>query len=259
VNSRLKNLIRRSPVLFHLAKASQGALVGLRRAAWRASRQATFQRYLEAHPVRRLQLGCGEEPTRGWLNTDLAPRAPGVLFLDVTEPFPFPDASFTSVFSEHLIEHVPFDAGRHLLAEAFRVLQPGGVLRIATPDLGALAALFHGPLNPTQQDYLRWIATRFLGDPSRATPTHVLNHNVRAWGHVFLYDEPMLRGTLEAAGFQDIVRRRVGQSDDPALAGLERHGKIVADEGMVAFETMVFEAHKPALGATAAHEVRAAG
>jgi SAM-dependent methyltransferase len=255
VESAWKASLRRSPVLFHAAKSAQAALTALRRARWTAAREAEVARYLAAHPERRmLQIGTGELPTPGWLNTDFEPRAPGVIFLDAGRRFPLPGATFDAVFSEHVIEHLPFDAGATMLAESRRVLKPGGRIRIATPDLALLARLVaigagdaaaapgSAPGGATTERYLRWIAERFLGAASHATPVHVLNHNVRSWGHVFLYDEPTLRIALERAGFADVRRVPLGRSDLPWLSGLESHGRNMGEEELVAFETMVLEA-----------------
>src|SRR5919198_3592341 len=104
--------------------------------------------------LRTLHCGCAERLIRGWLNTDLIPitaadrssrSEPGLLarvdgerfFLqhDATEPFPIADASFDWVYAEQFIPVLtPFEAVA-LLAEARRLLKPGGLVRISTPDL----------------------------------------------------------------------------------------------------------------------------
>jgi ubiquinone/menaquinone biosynthesis C-methylase UbiE len=45
-----------------------------------------------------------------------------------------PDASLALVSAFHLVEHIPFDAVRDLIAEALRTLQPGGLLILETPN-----------------------------------------------------------------------------------------------------------------------------
>jgi SAM-dependent methyltransferase len=45
-----------------------------------------------------------------------------------------PDASLAMVSAFHVVEHVPFDMVRELMAEALRVLQPGGLLIFETPN-----------------------------------------------------------------------------------------------------------------------------
>ena len=52
---------------------------------------------------------------------------------------PFDDASFERVFIHALLEHAPDPAA--VLAEAARVLVPGGILGAATTDWGATLAL----------------------------------------------------------------------------------------------------------------------
>ncbi len=247
-----KSSIKRSPTLFYAAKSAQAAIIAFQRAAWTASRGTHVKQYLAAHPDRRLlQIGTGEIPTAGWLNTDIDPRAKGVTFLDGARRFPLPDRTFDAMYTEHVIEHIPFEAGAKMLAESRRVLKPGGSIRIATPDLALLARLVtthtsdERPADPTAQRYLGWIAERFLEDPAQATPVHVLNHNVRSWGHVFLYDEPTLRVALDRAGFTDIQRVGLGESEVDWLRGLETHGHAMGEQDLVAFETMVLEAKAP--------------
>jgi O-antigen chain-terminating methyltransferase len=46
----------------------------------------------------------------------------------------WPDASLTLVSAFHLIEHIPFDDVQELIAESLRVLRPGGLLIMETPN-----------------------------------------------------------------------------------------------------------------------------
>src|ERR1041384_7804425 len=101
---------------------------------WRAQRRT--QSFLASLRPRDLyvNLGCGYRPMKGWINVDHA-RGPEVQVVwDVTADLPFPDSSCSAIFSEHLIEHVGKDDAQHLLNECHRMLQPGGVLRLSTPD-----------------------------------------------------------------------------------------------------------------------------
>ncbi|MGH7725981.1 MAG: class I SAM-dependent methyltransferase [Candidatus Eiseniibacteriota bacterium] len=253
MESRWKAALVRMPVLYHLALAARESLRGLHRAGLVVARGPAIRRYLAAHPVRKLQVGCGEIANSGWLNADFAPRAPGVVFMDATRRFPFDDATFDYVFSEHLIEHIAYEDGLAFLAESRRVLRPGGRIRIATPDLARLAAMIApgatgttgAAEDPTARAYREWIAATCLFDPAKSAPAFVLNHNMRAWGHTFLYDEPTLRAALGQRGFTDIRRVEMGKSADPELVGLEMHGRIVGNETLVAWETMVIEAVCP--------------
>ena len=57
-----------------------------------------------------------------------------------------------------------------------------------------------------------------------------------------VYDDQTLRHSLETAGFVDVTEWPVGESDDPALVGLERHMRRAAEFN--AYETLVLEARK---------------
>jgi predicted SAM-dependent methyltransferase len=196
--------------------------------------------------TRKLQIGAGPTQTDEWLTTDiLAKLRKKTVYLDATARFPIPDAAMDYVFSEHMIEHIPYLAGRHMLAECMRVLKPGGAIRLATPDLRRMMALMGDDADKTMREYVAWSAGKFLEDGTPNTAIHVLNNQFRNYGHQFLYDEECLRDAMIKAGFVDIRRYKMGESDDTALRGVEKHGANVSNEAMMTFETLVLEARKP--------------
>ena len=202
--------------------------------------------YIGSHPVRKLHLGAGSAGAAGWLCTDLSPQSDAVVPLDAAKPFPIADGTFDYVFSEHMIEHMPWQAGSRMLDECFRVLKPGGTIRIATPDCAVLLALYKEPRDEASQRYIRWITDKALPGVDVYSPVFVINNAFRNWGHQFLYDEPVLTLALTRAGFVNVRRCRYGESHDPNLSNIESHGRNVGNEAMAAFETMVFEADRPA-------------
>lgn len=199
----------------------------------------------------KLHLGAGDNILDGWINTDIVTEFNNTQYLDVTQQFPFPDNSMEVVFSEHLIEHLEVIDAEKMLCECFRVLDKSGVLRIATPNLSALTVLFNSNIELTsiQQEYLDWITKKYIWDPSEyhifsSAPCYVLNNAMRNWGHKFLYDYDTLRDILIKNGFRNIVKCNVGTSYR-GLSGLEGHGKIIGNEQINSYETMVLEAIKP--------------
>lgn len=64
---------------------------------------------------------------------------------------PFADASLDGVISSEIIEHIPDEGGRHI-DELLRVLRPGGILVLGTPDYGGwqwpLIEWFYGKAAP---------------------------------------------------------------------------------------------------------------
>lgn len=52
-----------------------------------------------------------------------------------TPPIPAPDDSYPVVYADQVLEHMPgIDAARAFVAEALRVLKPGGVFFVVVPD-----------------------------------------------------------------------------------------------------------------------------
>jgi predicted SAM-dependent methyltransferase len=201
--------------------------------------------YLESHPIRKLQVGAGFTLLDGWLSTDIHPQYNGSAFLDATKPFPFEDGSLDYIYSEHMIEHVPWKDGLFMLRECRRVLKPGGAIRVATPDLRVLLDLYTNKEDPRIQQYIHWVTDRFLVGVRVYKSQFVINNAFRNWGHQFLYDAEVLTMALQEAGFEDIREMPSGQSEDPHLQGLECHNKGIQADEMTNFETIVFEARRP--------------
>jgi SAM-dependent methyltransferase len=128
-----------------------------------AQRQQIIDEYLATNQIKKLQIGAGTNPLTGWLNTDYEPTTNTMVFLNATKPFPFRDALFDYVFSEHMIEHISYKEGLFMMKEVFRVLKPGGKVWIATPDVKNIVGLFSLTKTPEQQKYIQWKVTENMG------------------------------------------------------------------------------------------------
>ena len=206
------------------------------------------ERYLQRHSVRKLQLGTGPNPLPGWLNSDLLPDTyteyrDKIVRLDAAKPFPFADMTFDYVFSEHQIEHISEPAGRAMVQECFRVLRPGGRIRIATPNLAVIVGLYRDSIDDLEQRYIEWVMNKFLAHVRSGNKRcYVINQMFTAYKHRFIYDYETLSAILTDAGFVDVVQLEPGRSDDSVLHGIEAHGRAIGDEEVNRFETLVVEA-----------------
>lgn len=211
----------------------------VKRLAMKLASKRRVREYLARHDRPKLQLGAAGRHIAGWLNTDIEPMAKGIVFVDGRKPFPFEDATFNYVFCEHFIEHLERDDGVSCMKEIHRCLKPGGVFRVATPDLSKFLGLFAADLDVAQERYLEQF--RDLLSLDGITPCRALNLVMHSWGHRYLYTREELSAALLQAGFSAIRSVEVGESGDEALRNLERHQEYCGEE-MTRFDTMVLEA-----------------
>jgi SAM-dependent methyltransferase len=92
--------------------------------------------------VRFLNLGCGHRFHPDWENVDFFPIAPNVRVHDLRKGIPYLDGTFDVVYHSHLLEHFPKQIAPSFLGECHRVLKPGGLIRVAVPDLEQIARLY---------------------------------------------------------------------------------------------------------------------
>ncbi len=143
---------------------------------------------------------------------------------------PIADRTVDVLYTSHMLEHLDRREGRAFLAEAKRVLRPGGVLRIAVPDLRKLV---DGYLATGDAD--DFVARTFMAverPVSLRGRLLLLLFGFRA--HRWMYDGPSLRRTLVDGGFRDVVVLKAGETGirDPGPLNLrEREAESVYVEG----------------------------
>lgn len=243
----LKNLLRK----LGLYEPTSLAWIWLRPRVGRVWRFATFKdlrlirNYMTRQGLKKLQIGCGPHGLTGWLNSDLDARG-NQMRLDATRRFPFEDGVFDFIYSEHMIEHVPWSAAMNMLRECFRVLKPGGVIRIATPDLEFLLRLLSADPAPKEREYLRYNWERWNPWAPDESGVYAVNHFMRAWGHQFIFDKVSLGKALTLAGFESVTYPPLQDSRYSELRELAAVNRM--PDGFLEMETLVAEGVKPSKG-----------
>lgn len=181
-----------------------------------------------------LEVG-GLKKRDGWLMVNINAVTP--YYMDGTKPWIFEDGSLSHVYADNMIEHVPLSGARVFLAEAYRCLRPGGIIRLVTPDVRTHVDMYlkgDGVVNSPLADEYRSLGVVI------EHPIDLLRTPIGEFGHHagYVYDFETLDAELQRAGFKPAVRRNLQESDDPMLRGLEErptHGSL----------QMVVEAARP--------------
>jgi SAM-dependent methyltransferase len=198
--------------------------------------------------TRRLQLGAFDQAPEGWVNTDITPhlfvaRVPGlarvlhrlgvigperfaahragvfrsVRYLDVSRRFRFAEETFECVYASHMLEHLAPDVAERCLREVHRVLQPGGILRLAVPDLDGVIAGY----DPADPD--TFLDGLFEGHSDRRSS---------ASRHRWQYNAVSLKGLMERVGFRDVERCEYREGRCPDLDEIETRRWSLFMEGV---------------------------
>lgn len=215
--------------------------------------RTSVKRTSEAMTDVNLQLGAFDRPFSGWLNTDITPhlfvsRVPalpallarmglisshrlsqhraGVFsqlrYLNVAKPFPFKSDSVQCIYSSQMLEHLEHEVAMRCLKECYRVLRPGGVMRIGVPDLDQLIVQYKAG-DPDTWLY-EFLAVYSKGDKNRH------------WWH---YNEYSLSQKLQQIGFGECYRCAAGQGRCADVSSIETSPDL--DHGPV----LIMEAIKP--------------
>ena len=223
-----------------LRKTMPAVHADLRRLYWVALRRRKINDYLKSSTVVKLHLGSGTNYLAGWLNTDLQPATDRFVFVDASEPLALDAQTVDYIFTEHMIEHIELDGAISLLDECYRILKPGGKIRISTPCLDHFIELFNCR-KPAQAEYICWVIEKYFPNVSSLQAAYAINNIFYGFGHKFIYDMDTLKSMLKKAGFSNISIQSPGLSDDENFCNIEGHHNVIGDE-FNRLETMVLEA-----------------
>lgn len=157
-----------------------------------------------------LNVGCGSNVFPEFINLDYNWR-PGIdICWNIERGLPLANGSLLGIFSEHCLEHVGYWACVDVLKEFFRILAPGGVVRIIVPDAGLYLTLYG---KSVQGELVRFpyvdesgLADREEDGKIKFTPMMAVNRIFRGYGHMFAYDFETLASMLAYSGFKNIEK-----------------------------------------------------
>jgi predicted SAM-dependent methyltransferase len=191
----------------------------LRNATLRAFAFWTARRFRGKHDLL-VQVGCGPYGRDGWVNIDCFPRETVNCLYDVRKDLPFDDESVKGIFCEHVFEHLDYSqSSPTFLAECYRCLAPGGVLRIIVPDAGKYLHAY------TAGGFAAFVPMRQLTDrrdpwlrQTYGTPMELVNAVFhQGTEHHVGYDAETLEYVLRQAGFTRVTQQSFGRSHDPIM------------------------------------------
>lgn len=137
----------------------------------------------------KVHLGCGKIHIPGFFHIDVIDYPHIDLRHEVDRLPMVADASVDLVYACHVLEHFQRRDETRVLAEWYRILKPGGILRVAVPDFSAIVELY------TRTKKLSDVMGLLFG---RGDFLYNIHFNV--------YDEESLTKALVGVGFQNVHR-----------------------------------------------------
>jgi predicted SAM-dependent methyltransferase len=204
----------------------------------------------------KLNLGCGPVQPDGWVNVDGSMRAwlvarwpvinrvlegsrvipptdfRGVQYERLEQRWRWADGSIDAIYAGEILEHFTREKGLAFLRECFRVLRPGGVLRVRVPDnarfwgnyLKEYAAAAARPRHEWTTDHSRWVEMFFRD-------ICVERRWLASYGHFhkWMYDDVSLITAFEHVGFEDVNRRAFHESAIIDVALVETRDDLIVE------------------------------
>ena len=188
--------------------------------------------------IKKVNLGCGMHCLSGWLNIDgsltsllgtnidvlnkLLYKVAGssayydfnhfndiiknkkLYWRNLSDGIPLNDNSIDVVFSSHFLEHLTKNDGQQLLSDIYRILKPGGLVRILVPDLDLAIQRFNkGEINETLDLFF------------------YTSEECDFSAHKYNYTFGSLKNKLEEIGFIGVVKQSHKKGECPDIEYLD--------------------------------------
>lgn len=167
----------------------------------------------------KLNLGSHNKRIDGYTNIDILDLPEVDIKHDLTKlPWPFEMSSVEEIFAEEFLEHISWRKCEAILNECYRILMPGGKLKIQVPDIDAMCRMIDERCHCVPKKTKSY--DDFKADPNcpicegkaRINPERWHIAFVGAQKHEFdvhrnVFTPYGLREQLEKANFKNIIRK----------------------------------------------------
>ncbi len=137
----------------------------------------------------KLHLGCGNKRIDGFINIDARETDAADEVSDVKTLDKYQDNSVELIYASHILEHITRIEYSNVLSRWYNILENGGVLRIAVPDIEQVFKHYQ------QHKDLRKLRGFLWGGQ-----TYGFNYHYCGW------DFKTLKEDLEKVGFKDVKK-----------------------------------------------------
>lgn len=137
----------------------------------------------------KLHLGCYNVKIPGYINVDIRPEVKPDVVEDVFKLESFKDNSADIIYICHVLEHASREEALAALQRYYQILKPGGILRVAVPDIEACIQVY------TWTGNLDFIRSSLWG-----SQRHDYDYHKAGW------DFNALKNDLQQIGFGNIYR-----------------------------------------------------
>ena len=205
-----------------------------------------LKKFFALNPVERLHVGCGLGVFKGWCNVlyernqeyGVPRKVNGAwrLNYNLLKPWPWPKNSVSFIAGAHFIEHLDLNHCIRFSQEAFKVLKPGGVIRLSCPDLETYARNY---IDGNKSFYENKEIKRACVFKAAETPSQIFAAKAYDSGgaHKWFHDFSSLESVLRRSGYVNIRKCSRLEGKTPDLDLLELSEREI--------ETVYVEAEKP--------------
>lgn len=191
----------------------------------------------------KLNLGCGQTRPSGWINTDsslnsLAQKnifiqmilkkftrttiyeSATAKYMNLNKRWKYSDESVSTVYASHVLEHLSTEKAGHFMAESYRVLLSGGVIRIVVPDFYQITKNYVDNFEHGEEHDIDSTLTQCNLHKSKAyaPDRNVLKKFIDfiqdyPHQHKYMYDSKNLLKIFENNSFKKCIFKTYGKSD----------------------------------------------